>query len=255
MKIIRYALLASGLIFLIMAFGFIFRLPFATSLWPWQDGRLSYLFIGSILAAVSVAALWIGWRNDLGVLPAGTLNVFVIALGCAIHFFRLHLVSLGWLSILFAFLSGLAFLWSSRIPSHSSFSTPTPIRVSFGIFVVTLLFAGTMLIFKQPIFPWKLNPDSSVIFGCIFIGDAFYFLHALLKPQWNNAAGQLLSFFAYDLVLIGPFLRLFKTVDAALRLNLILYVAVLIFSGVLAVYYLFIHSRTRNWLSTNEASL
>lgn len=251
MKIIRYALLASGAVFLLMAYGFIFRLPYATSLWPWQDGRLSYLFIGSILAAVSVAALWIGWRNDLGVLPAGTLNVFVIALGCAIHFFRLQLVSFGWLSLLFAFLSGSAFLWSSRIPLNASFSTPTPIRVSFSVFVFTLLLAGTMLIFKQPVFPWKLNPDSSVIFGCIFIGDAFYFLHALLKSQWNNAAGQLLSFLVYDLVLIGPFLRLFKTVEPTLKLNLILYVIVLFFSGALAIYYLFINARTRNWLSTN----
>lgn len=251
MKIIRYALLSSGVVFLIMALGFIFRLSFATSLWPWQDGRLSYLFIGSILAAVSVAALWIGWRNDLGVLPAGTLNVFVIAFGCAIYFFRIHLASFGLLSILFALLSGLAFLWSSGISPHPSFSTPAPIRVSFGIFVAVLLLAGTMLIFKQPIFPWKLNPDSSVVFGCIFIGDAFYFLHALFKPQWNNAAGQLLSFLAYDLVLIGPFSGLFKTVDPTLRLNLILYIVVLIFSGVLAIYYLFINSRTRNWLSVN----
>src|ERR1041384_6841637 len=142
MKIIRYVLLASGLIFLIMAFGFIFRLSFATSLWPWQDGRLSYLFIGSILAAVSVAALWIGWRNDLGVLPAGTLNVFVIALGCAIYFFRLHLASYAWISFFFAVLSGLAFWWSSRIPLHPSFPTPMLIRVSFGIFTVVLLLAG-----------------------------------------------------------------------------------------------------------------
>ena len=251
MKMIRYLLLVSGVIFLIMAFGFIFRLPFAINLWPWQDGRLSYLFIGSILAAISVAALWIGWRNDLGILPAGTLNVFVIALGCAIYFFRLHLISFGWISALFSFFSGVTFLWSSRITPHDSFSTPMPIRVSFGSFMTVLLLAGTMLIFQQPIFPWKLNPDSSVIFGCIFIGDAFYFLHALFKPQWNNAAGQLLSFLAYDLVLIGPFLKLFKTVDSTLRLNLILYVIVLIFSGGLAIYYLFIHSQTRNWLSTN----
>ena len=142
-------------------------------------------------------------------------------------------------------------MWSSRISPQPSFSTPAPIRVSFGIFVAVLLLAGTLLIFKQPVFPWKLNPDSSVIFGCIFIGDAFYFLHALFKPQWNNAAGQLLSFLAYDLVLIGPFLGLFKTIDPTLRMNLILYVIVLIFSSLLAIYYLFINPQTRNWLLPN----
>jgi hypothetical protein len=124
-----------------------------------------------------------------------------------------------------------------------------PVRVSFGIFVASLLFAGTALILRQPIFPWKLNPDSSVIFGCIFIGDAFYFLHALFKPSWRNAAGQLLSFLAYDLALIIPLFRLFEMVDPALRLNLTVYVLVLIYSGAVAVYYLFLNPRTRNWLS------
>ena len=253
MKLIRYAVLLGGLVFLVMAFGYIFRFSFATRLWPWSDGPLSYLFIGSILAAVSVAAIWIGWRGDLGALPAGSLNVLVIALGCAIYFFRLaatrpEVLPLGWISAIFAILSGLTFLWSRRIPLQASFPTPAPVRVSFGIFVVSLLFAGTALIFEQPIFPWKLNPDSSVIFGCIFIGDAFYFLHALFKPQWNNAAGQLLSFLAYDLVLIGPFLALFKTVPPDLRLNLIAYVLVLLYSGILAIYYLFMNPQTRNGL-------
>jgi hypothetical protein len=68
----------SGLVILVFAVGFIFQIPMATSLWPWPDGRLSYLFIGSILAAVSAAAFWIGWTGELGALPAGSLNVFVI---------------------------------------------------------------------------------------------------------------------------------------------------------------------------------
>jgi hypothetical protein len=257
MKLVRYVILFSGLVFLVLALGYIFRLPFAIHLWPWPDGRYSYLFIGSILAAVSAAALWIGWTGELGALPAGSLNVFVIALGCAIYFFqlqaaRLELVSFAWLSVLFALLSGIAFLWSRTIPLHPSLPTPTFVRVSFGIFVASLLFAGTALLLKQPIFPWKLNPDSSVIFGCIFIGDAFYFLHALAKPQWNNAAGQLLSFLAYDLVLIGPFFELFKTVEPQFRVNLVIYVIVLLFSAVVAVYYLFINIQTRHWLSAGK---
>jgi hypothetical protein len=97
----------------------------------------------------------------------------------------------------------------------------------------------------MPVFPWALNPDSSVIFGCIFIGDAFYFLYGLLYPRWHNAAGQLLSFLAYDLVLIGPFLMLFKTVKPEFMFSLIVYVAVLVYSGGLAVYFLFVNPKTR----------
>ena len=49
MKFLRGITLVSGLVILLFAFGFIFRLPFATAIWPWEDGRYSYLFIGSIL--------------------------------------------------------------------------------------------------------------------------------------------------------------------------------------------------------------
>src|SRR3990172_4255608 len=89
MKMIRYATVFGGLVILALAIGFIFQLPFAINLWPWQDGRYSYLFIGSILAAVSAAAFWIGWTGEFGALPAGSLNIFVIAVTTAIYFFQL----------------------------------------------------------------------------------------------------------------------------------------------------------------------
>jgi hypothetical protein len=149
------------------------------------------------------------------------------------------------ISILIAAASGIAFFWSRRIPLHDSRPTPLPVRVSFGIFAAALILTGGALVFRTPVFPWELNPDSSVIFGCIFIGDAFYFLHAFFYPRWHNALGQLLSFLAYDLVLIGPFLALFRTVEPEHQVSLIVYVAVLLYSGGLAVYYLFIHPQTR----------
>jgi hypothetical protein len=101
------------------------------------------------------------------------------------------------------------------------------------------------LILRLPVFPWELNPDSSVVFGCIFLGDAFYFIYGLFRPRWGNAFGQLLSFLAYDLVLIIPFVLLFDTVKPDHRINLIVYTAVLIYSGGLAAYYLLINPRTR----------
>ena len=254
MKSLRYILLVGGLVTLAFACGFVFQIPFALHFWPWPDGPLSYLFIGSILAAVSAAALWIGRTGDFGALPAGSLNVFVIALTSGFYFFllaardgRTNLFPFGLLMLLMAITSGGFFLWSRKLEMHHVRPTPMFIRVSFGIFLAALIFAGTALILRSPIFPWKLNPDSSVIFGCIFLGDAFYFLYALLVPRLSNAVGQLLSFLAYDLVLIGPFLALFGTVKPELKLNLIVYVAVLVYSGTLAVYYLFINPQTRNW--------
>jgi hypothetical protein len=84
-----------------------------------------------------------------------------------------------------------------------------------------------------------------VVFGCIFLGDAFYFIYALLRPRWGNAFGQLLSFLAYDLVLIVPFVQLLDTVKPGHMTGLIVYIVVLVYSGGLAIYYLFIDPRTR----------
>jgi hypothetical protein len=251
MKTIRSITLIGGLVILMLAFGFIFRVPLVLSLWPWEDGRYSYLFIGSILAAVSAAALWIGWTGELDAFPAGSLNIFVIALTASVYFFNLtsrgrsNMLVFGLASILMALASAAAFFWSRRLPLTDSRPTPMPVRVSFGIFIVSLFLAGGALILRMPVFPWDLNPDSSVIFGCIFLGDAFYFLYGLFRPRWGNALGQLLSFLAYDLVLIVPFVLLFDSVKPERMLNLIVYIAVLVYSSGLAIYYLLVNPRTR----------
>ena len=251
MKFIRTLTLIGGLFILALAFGFIFRIPLALSIWPWEDGRYSYLFIGSILAAVSAAAIWIGWTGELGALPAGSLNVFVIALTTSVYFFKLvsqgrsELFGVGIASVLMTLTSGAAFLWSRRLPLTDPRPTPALVKVSFGIFIAALFLAGGALVLCLPVFPWDLNPDSSVVFGCIFLGDAFYFLYGLFRPRWGNAFGQLLSFLAYDLVLIVPFVLLFDTVKPERMLNLVVYTVVLVYSGGLAVYYLLIDPQTR----------
>lgn len=251
MKLLRGLMFVSGLVLLLFAFGFIIQHPFATSIWPWEDGRYSYLFVGSILAAVSAAMLWISWTGEFGALPAGALNIFVIALTTSIYFFKLasngstDLTPFGVFSALFAIASLIAFFWSARIPLKETRPMPKPVKVSFWIFIASLFAAGGSLILQAPIFPWKLNPDSSIIFGCIFLGDAFYFLYGMFRPNWHNALGQLLSFLVYDLVLIVPFAGLLNTVEPDRLVSLIIYTAVLIYSSVLAIYYLFINPQTR----------
>ncbi|MBE0672097.1 MAG: hypothetical protein IH588_16075 [Anaerolineales bacterium] len=251
MKLLRGLTFIGGLVVLLFAFGFIVRLPFATAIWPWEDGRYSYLFVGSILAAVSAAALWVGWAGEFGALPAGSLNIFVIALTTSIYFFllasqgRKDMLLFGAFGIAAAIASLAAFFWSLNIPLKETRPMPKPVKVSFWIFIASLFAAGGALILKAPIFPWALNPDSSVIFGCIFLGDAFYFLYGIFRPNWHNALGQLLSFLVYDLVLIVPFIGLLNTVPPERYINLLVYIAVLIYSAGLAVYYLFINPQTR----------
>ena len=73
----------------------------------------------------------------------------------------------------------------------------------------------------------------------------------MLRPRWYNARGQLLGFLAYDLVLLPPFLGYFETVYEAHRLSLSVYTVVLLYSAVLACYYLFVDRRTRRWRITD----
>jgi hypothetical protein len=251
MKFIRALTFIGGLLILALALGFIFRVLLTLRLWPWEDGRYSYLFIGSILAAVGAAALWIGWSGEFGALPAGALNVFVIGLTTSIYFFKLaaqgraNMGLFGVFAALAAIASLGAFLWSLNIPLKESRPMPGPVKVSFWIFIASLFLAGGALILQAPVFPWALNPDTSVIFGCIFVGDAFYFLYGVFRPHWHNALGQLLSFLAYDLVLIVPFVALLDTVEPERYINLLVYIAVLLYSGGLAAFYLFINPQTR----------
>lgn len=235
-----------------LALGFAYQAPIVIHVWPWSVSPLTYLFIGSILAAVSIAMFWIGWTEEYGALLAGTLNVFVIALTITGYFFSLILkdgrrdfLPYALAGIVSIIMSALTFLWTRRLPLKDSRPTPRWVLFSFGIFAISLILTASALLLRQPIFPWTLTPESSIVFGCIFLGDAFYFIHALLYPCWYNAAGQLLSFLAYDLVLIFPFLRLFETVKPEFRLSLTVYVLVLVYSGLLAVYYLFINRETR----------
>jgi hypothetical protein len=94
-----------------------------------------------------------------------------------------------------------------------------------------------------------------VLYGWIFLGAACYFLYALINPKWANAQGQLLGFLAYDVVLIAPFLNHFTTVDPRLWINLVIYTGVIIYSGLLAAYYLLLNKATRFAMSGNRIGL
>jgi hypothetical protein len=250
----RAGLVVAGLLSLVLAAGFFFQMPWAVVLWPWPSSRLSHIFIASILAASGVPVLWIAWSGERAAMAAGALNLSITYFGMA--GFSLHTYSLdvsrrpilhyALACLLLAGVCAALFLWSRRMPFKDSRRLPAGVKVSFAVFTTILVVAGAALVMERPgIFPWRLGPEQSVLYGWIFLGAATYFLSSLARPLWANARGQLLGFLAYDLVLIEPFLRHFETVDPALWVNLVVYTAVLAYSGLVAVYYLFIHPETR----------
>jgi hypothetical protein len=123
---------------------------------------------------------------------------------------------------------------------------PALVRFMFGFFAVALLLIGGSLALKLPsVFPWQLTPQQSVLYGWIFLGASTYFAYGLLRPVWGNAQGQLLGFLAYDVVLIVPFVLLLMGAEPFNLASLVIYIAVLVVSAVLAIYYLFLNPSTR----------
>jgi hypothetical protein len=268
-RVIRSILIIGGLFMLGVAAGYAFGQPWARSTWLWPDSPLSYTFVAAMQAAIAVAMLWIGLSGELSVIAAGALNLVVMMVGLAVSFALMagqpqyaYLGRYAIVCVLFAVFNAALFVWSRRIPLRVSHPTPWPVRISYVIFIIFLVGVGVALILHTPnVMPWKVidnsqTPprDDSVVFGWMFLGDAFYFLYALLYPQWRNACAQLWSFLAYDLVLIGPFLMLLSTnkVLPEFKYSLLVYTAVLVYSGLLALYYLLINRPGRSLVNPYE---
>lgn len=250
----RIGFIALGIVFVILTVGFFFQMEWATSLWMWADGRLTFIFIASIMAALALPVFWMGFSGEWGAAAGGGINLLIQAGGIAL--FMAQLAAGGqqnlWLYVgvfaVFTVANLGIFLWSRRFPIQDTRPTPRPVYYSFVVFVILLTIVSISLLLKVPtIFPWQLKPETSVIIGWVFAGTAVYFSYPFLFRGWHNARGQLLGFLAYDLILIVPFLGHLNTVLPEHRLSLTIYIAVLVYSGVLAVYYLFIHKPTRSW--------
>jgi hypothetical protein len=253
---VRYVLLLICVVQFFMAVAFFLQLPFATNLWPFPGTTpLTYIFIASIFAAAAASTLWAAGTRNYGALAGIGLDYLTIMIPVAIYSIQLgastgnsQLTTYG-IACVFGALFGLwLLLWSIRIPMDSTLPMPRLVRWSFVIFIIALLIVSVQLILQVPnVIPWVITPELSVVIGWMFLGAAAYFAYALLRPSWVNSAGQLAGFLAYDVVLIVPFLQRLPTVVPQFQTGLIVYTAVVVYSGLLAFYYLFISKSTRMW--------
>ena len=253
--ILRTALVIVGSLSLILAAGFCLQLPWAVSLWPWDNSFLPYLFLGAITTAAAASLLWIGFSGELGTAVGGALDQAVFYIGLASSLLLLFqqkgdqsLLTGALVCAAGALITLTLLLWFRRYPIRDSRPMPLPVHISFVVFVVLLVLVGSGILLQIPnVFAWKLSPTSSVLLGWFFLGAACYFLYGLVRPSWPKACGQLWAFLAYDLVLIVPYLLRFAIASPVQLPSLIINTAVLLYSGTLAVYYLLINKATRTW--------
>jgi hypothetical protein len=247
-------LTAVGVALLFVALGFFLQLSFLTQMWPWEVGRLSAIFVASIVASNAATAIWVGLTGEYAAMRGGVADLGVMFSGIAIFAFQLYAADNSRLDILYFGIASVpaalacfaAVAMAFKIPFVDTRPMPGLVRFSFMAFAITLLVFGVALVRRtQNVFPWTMSDELLVIYGWIFLGATVFFAYGAYKAVWANAQGQLLGFLVYDLVLIGPYLRHFSTVLPEQRLSLTIYVGVLLYSGALATYFLFVHQPTR----------
>src|SRR3990172_577507 len=256
MKAMRYLLFLVCAVQLLFAVAFLLQLPFVVDLWPFPGTTpLTFIFISSIFAAAAAPTLWAVASENYGALAGIGLDYITILAHVSILSFQLgassgssQLTAYGIFCVIGALFGLGLFLWSVRFPLDPLPPMPGMVRWSFIIFIIALLIVGGRLVLQVPnTIPWKITPELSVVMGWMFLGAAVYFAYGLLRPSWLNSAGQLIGFLAYDIVLIVPFFIRLPTTPPENKIGLTIYTAVVIYSGLLAIYYLFIHKPTRLW--------
>lgn len=250
---LKWVGLTNGVIALILTYGFYSQHEAFINLWMWPDGRLTYIFLASMTAAIAAPILWISLTKEWKAAVGGGINLSIQALGVFVFLLILSLNGTGYwghviVFALFCVLSFVVYRWMSRFSWRDTRPTPRLVRISFVVFAITLTLATIALVLGVPnIFPWPLKRETSTMIGLMFSGNVLYFLYGVMTPYWGNAVGQLLGFLAYDLILIFPFIGHFSSVHPEHRASLIIYTGVLVYSGGLAIYYLFFHPTLALW--------
>jgi hypothetical protein len=255
-RLMRYLLTLVSLLQLVFAVGLIAQIPAFTRLWPLPyTNSLSFIFIGSITAAAAASTLWCVITREDAAMAGVALDYIAIFVPVGILMLQLggrsanrNLTTFGAVSLAMAALGLVILVWSLRRPARDRRPVPRLVRVSFVGFIAALIIAGGQMVLKNThVMPWQISTDATIIYGWMFLGAAAYFTYAILRPGWYNAGGQLAGFLAYDLVLIIPFLQRLPTAAPDIRLNLMIYIGAVSYSGLLAIYYLFLRRETRLW--------
>jgi hypothetical protein len=253
-RTVRIVMTIIALLQLLIAVGFFTRQAWTEALWPFMyTSNLSFTFMSSMALAAAASTLWCVFeREEAGFAGIALDYIPLFGAMCILGFQNYSrtqsqpVLTLVIGSAVTAVFGLWLFLWSQRLPFRDSQPTPRPVLFAFGFFAVALIITGGAMVLRQPnILPWDMTQETALFYGWFFLGAAVYFIYGLIRRTWGNAGGQLAGFLAYDLVLIVPFLQHLSNVRPEHRLSLYFYIFVVTFSGLLAIYYLFLNPKTR----------
>ena len=251
--IVRAGLVVGASALLVLGLGFLFKTDWAVALWPVKEGPLSYLFISSIILAQAVALGWTAYSLELNFARAGVAGFAAMNAGFVLfaiaHFRQAPSLMLGWIVV-----CGLMFLGSmtlffigGRYPKVDRRPVPGLVTWSFLILTLALAVATVMLLTRAKIvFPWPLKPETSLLFGMFYFASIAYFFDAWLRPGMGNCLGQLAAFFVYDIVLIPRYLAHWPKTQGGFRISLAIYLAVLFWSALLAIWIWLQYARKKS---------
>lgn len=213
---LRIGCLLVGLAMGIVTVGFYARASWAVSLLPWSEAKMSYIFLASLSAAACASLIWIGLTGEVAAIADMTIDTVVTYVGTAI-FLAIRSINTDDLGLMVgAVFSGLAafggiflYRWAKKLPVRDKRLTPQFVRHAFLFFTIVLvLVSGALILRIDGVFPWNLQPETSTLFGIMFVGSAVYFGYGWWHETWAHGAGQLWAFLAYDLVLFTPYIKM-----------------------------------------------
>ncbi|MGE0315950.1 MAG: hypothetical protein AB7P21_30410 [Lautropia sp.] len=247
-NVLRAGIAVLAICQLVLGWGLYQRLGWAEPIWPWPDTPLNYRFVGAMLLSQGATMAWTAWTMTLRASLGGLVGFTMTTAGIAAY--------MAWVAVRQVSPSPMLWVWvivcgalaastlllavhASHQPRGPHAATPAVVRASFLLFAIALTIATVLLFGQAPVvFPWKLSPESSVVYGLLFVASAVYFLDGWLRPGSDNAPGQLIGFLVYDLALLPPWIAHWAKATGGFRISLIIYLVVLIWSGLLAVAYL-----------------
>jgi hypothetical protein len=237
-----------GLVMLALACGLYFRLPGAVEVWPLPAGRLAFAFMAAILAGSAAPLIWIALSSERAALSGYGLAFAVMSGGMGFQAWRLYALNQDTKVLYFGMAACTVvvfclILWAAGQgrPVTDTRVTPRLLRWAFLVETMVLAGVGSLLLLQVPnILPWPLAPDTSGMYGWVFLGLAVYYFYSWRKPYWAHTRGQLLGFLVYDLVLIGPLAAQFATLRPEHLLGQMVALGILLLSGAVSVYYLFL---------------